>query len=1146
MAKAAVQAKNDSSTESKPDKDPKVLEVNVAPKGFFALPKHKVDSILPFDDYIMATSTIDGRNSFDFFTQAGKRINLDTASLARNVSSHSIAQCARSIKNVKKLQLDVRATSSKDSVNIADVMDRLKIDLAARDSFVQGLSQALNARLSKAGNLDSIVDGAVELTHLDKEFTFNYAPSFSYFAKQGLLAASLGERGVLAYKLRSTSSKRKVLDPQHWQLVNDAKTEFKKLRVENEEYTIPVKERTQLLSNSLEVSLKGSVLKITNKRNGKLLYTDGARAISACADRIVYIGADGKEVKTVTLVGGVKNVRLVRSLKLNDGNELTNIATSRNGDALVLSTRNETQEAIRICTTESIEPLASIRIGTSKFCLDANQNIVFVDSENRLRIAQTNLAEFDSGELTALRLQNERELSQLIEHLDTLEFSEKGRTVRQATIDGDSQELQKLKVKAERKLRQRLDPLIEGAKTVDQFNNVLECLAELKSQEPLARMTDVIEAVESQVAAKLEPVLVNQLEEGIDSICQRLDRCNDAVDLLDLEWKVLDLTKERMSIAIRDSESRTSVSRNFAILHEKLESRRSEISSKIEEEICKRYADLEKVIGQAASPWELEIIQRDPKALAFHTLLACIVDPDEITKWREQYRNLVRQRRYEVEKDSADMERRIYTRVAIATDEFRKTMEEIRERTGEIGKINELKIFRLSDPLMLQAEAKLAAVPENNRRKLEIELNEIFEKRSGQLVSRAGLQLATDGDKVKFNKVEFEIAPTIKLRWYPVIKPQFEGATEGKLVYESSVGLKYVPDIAPLPIELSNERTKIGIEKTNEQAREFFEQRNRQIPQWNTNWIVNAPILKNLEEFSESAQIQLTEQSGIIIVESEAGTGKDVELEIWCHLTNRELITIPCNSKSEVEDLTMEPFIDPVNGSGYRDSKLVESITRPYAVIAFDEPNTWPEGVAHLTNSLFDGRRRLVLKDGRVIPVHPTVIFVGHVNPQYYLGVKAIPEVTKDRATILSRDYPPFNDAAENKYFPYEAEMLARKITCLREMPQEDFYKLWDFSVNNERANGGELLVNPARANAIQGIFSILQIANTLREDYRNFRSTNSSSLVTHPFSLRSSISSASWFERLDDVHEAVKKVFIPKLHDLQSREAVSRLIDKI
>ena len=73
--------------------------------------------------------------------------------------------------------------------------------------------------------------------------------------------------------------------------------------------------------------------------------------------------------------------------------------------------------------------------------------------------------------------------------------------------------------------------------------------------------------------------------------------------------------------------------------------------------------------------------------------------------------------------------------------------------------------------------------------------------------------------------------------------------------------------------------------------------------------------MEKLEEVSEALKLQLDNHRGILILQGEAGTGKNVMVDMLANLANREVIQIACNENTVKEDLTYEFYYDPEKGT---------------------------------------------------------------------------------------------------------------------------------------------------------------------------------------------------------------------------------------
>ena len=302
-------------------------------------------------------------------------------------------------------------------------------------------------------------------------------------------------------------------------------------------------------------------------------------------------------------------------------------------------------------------------------------------------------------------------------------------------------------------------------------------------------------------------------------------------------------------------------------------------------------------------------------------------------------------------------------------------------------------------------------------------------------------------------------------------------------------------------------------------------------------------FVKNLQRFVSLVKEQLLYSEGVLILEGDAGVGKNFLVEVFSALTNRPLYIVPCNSKMEKEDVTFVYEFDPKRGTKRVYSDLVKALQTPGAVVYFDEINTLPAGMVKLFNPLFDYRRYLALPTGEVIKAHKDVILVGGMNPQNYLGVSELPQDIKSRADILFIDYPPFEEPT-GMYSPDEALILKDYVPQLSSLSSEDFLYLWHWTVNHIRikpVEGQEQL-----EEYVWKIFELLKIANAIRKAYRAYQMQQSEEPVDFVFSIRDTIRCARRLSRYANVKELVMDTILPKVSSPLEKEILRSLIERV
>ena len=199
-----------------------------------------------------------------------------------------------------------------------------------------------------------------------------------------------------------------------------------------------------------------------------------------------------------------------------------------------------------------------------------------------------------------------------------------------------------------------------------------------------------------------------------------------------------------------------------------------------------------------------------------------------------------------------------------------------------------------------------------------------------------------------------------------------------------------------------------------------------------------------------------------------------------------------------------------------------------------------------MLNPLFDYRRSLYLPDGRIIKADPTVVIIGLMNPQHYIGVKPLSQEVKSRSRIKFVDYPPEKRGA--KFAPDEAMVLHKYVNGLEELSDDEFVALWDFAVNNDRASGGERYAGSGetRKELCKRIATVIKTANKVREAYKAFRTGASADIVEFVFSMRETIDIATEMNHVRDVKQAINDIVLPKISDPAERDRVKTIVDNV
>ncbi len=405
-----------------------------------------------------------------------------------------------------------------------------------------------------------------------------------------------------------------------------------------------------------------------------------------------------------------------------------------------------------------------------------------------------------------------------------------------------------------------------------------------------------------------------------------------------------------------------------------------------------------------------------------------------------------------------------------------------------------------------------------------------------------------EDSKVSFGeeKIEKFTGEPVKLRWHIEIEEKIlqNGETYGKLIFTREDGK--IAEPKRYNNILRNEELKHFPKWVNRylgHLNGLCSKESYRVPDFvsyeETPWFV-----QNLERFTALVREQLEYEEGILILEGDAGVGKNFLVEVFSALTNRPLFIIPCNSKMEKEDITFMYEFDPRRGTRRVYSDIVKALKTPGAVIYLDEINTLPPSLVKIFNPLFDYRRYLVLSYGEVIKARPDVIIVGGMNPQNYLGVSELPQDIKSRADVMFVDYPPFKDE-QGFYYPDEAIILKDYMNEVSGLNNREFTYLWYYVINEISTELGKEVYTDGRANEVKMLFDLLRIANEIRNAYRAYQMQQSEEPVEFVFSIRDTIRCARRLKKYGDAKEVVIETIIPKISSPLEKEIIRSLIER-
>ncbi|MBI2315406.1 AAA family ATPase [Candidatus Daviesbacteria bacterium] len=818
-----------------------------------------------------------------------------------------------------------------------------------------------------------------------------------------------------------------------------------------------------------------------------------------------------------------------------------------NGNFLVI---RSVESKLVIIEKESGDIIKSFDDCKGPILVDEHGDIVYVDSQNRLREIQTNFQSVAPGGTETAQQKREEELKQMQERFATLELKKV-----QRQKGGEITETDVANTLRETIARQVNEPLAETNKP-EEIEDIMDRLQGLKADPANQAYGEVIDEFIVRAREKLSGIKTGEFNSQLAAYEKSLEEVKSVGDTIGLDEEFARLLELRQKLDITDSATRRNIEQRLRAIQTQKDAIVGQYQQELTDTIQQALPNIEQLIKETGSSQELAMFGATVEAQQFEMMLANIRDPKMRKELRDRLNTVKAEHRSQLDARGKQLEEEQRLRWAQVVEEVKEDLDLLGQQVSELPDVRELDRFR-RNPLVTAWRAKIFALPPELRTIEEQKLEIIMGSRKKDIEHRKELGAIGDKGDLKFGNTSFPVYKEPPRIWRPVLLP-IKGVMPGyaDLAFQDEQGRLWHPDPEHRTVvisDMNDAQTTHMIERYGQEAEAYFRTIKREVPQYNDKWRLADYQMQKLGEVAESMNIQTTDHMGITILEGEAGTGKNVLIDVLANLSNREVITIACNENTAKEDLTYEFYYDPAKGTYKLPSRLVEALKRPGVVILFDEINTVKPGIVKMLNPLFDYRRKLVINEGGVqqeIVADPTVILVGTMNPQDYAGVDKLAETILSRADIIGIDYPPFEEigAGRTRYRSDEAEMLYSYMHGLEGLKQRELKTAWHYVINKDTTNGGDMLLraNSSLEKDVRRLYDAIRVANRLREMYRSYQVGDSNEPMDFTTSLREMVNIALRMNHAQNVKDVVKRVILPKIGDRRQRVLVGQTIEAV
>lgn len=899
----------------------------------------------------------------------------------------------------------------------------------------------------------------------------------------------------------------------------------------------------------LNVRLENLQLIMSHEHKATKIFTDAAcdYALDPLDGSAVYYAVpNSHEIRILRAKNITETHITVDPIQLPIQGSIKELNFDPNGNFFLVTCEEEGREKLVVLERDTLERVSELPDVREKVRLDSVGNLYFIDTNGKLRLANSNFLTFERGGLQKQREVKRKKLTDLQKRLAQGGIKLPDDVAVQA-VDPARLEEEHVVRSLSRQLDLLFAPHIGRASSLADIDKLHDKMDALRLSDDFKDYPAVFAPVEEALKQKGIDFKVSDLTAQLELCTGKLADLASIHDMIDSENLLASIRRSRRDIVGLDPERRSAIDTTIRDLEVRMAEKRSTYHEQLEQVAEQNLATIKSLIATTSSIDELNhIIATDQTVAEFEDLLGYL-EPQQNAVWHQRYRDLILAQNTAIKRqieEEAEVENFRIARTLEETDSILVVISQTIDESCDTPKAFDRWLAQTNNPIVTRYRAKLLTVPDNLRNEREAKLDEMLKAKRRDLEHAAVMHVSREGDEIDFGTATFPVFRNVQVVWQPKIRTLSEGSDHGHLTFEDNFGHVFRAPSGAIPTDFSDDVTRETIDAYKTDAARYFESLKREVPGFNEKWVMSDYIKGYLSKMAKLLKKQSEHQRGILILEGEAGTGKNVLVDMFCHFTNRETHTFSCNFQTEKEDITYAFKYDVNKGTYNVDSRLIEMLQTPGAVIVLDEINTLPPGVAKMLNPLLDYRRCLYLPDGRVIKAHPTVLILGTMNPQHYIGVKPLSQEVKSRARVLFVDYPPATCGGVHAYD--EALILSRYVDSLRDLSDAEFLIVWNYTVNNDTGNGGDKYVTPENSQDCGKLLIIIRTAQKIREAYRAYRTGESAEPIEFVFSMRETIDITTELSDNDNVKEAIKDVILPKVSDHLERKALSTIIDNV
>lgn len=862
-------------------------------------------------------------------------------------------------------------------------------------------------------------------------------------------------------------------------------------------------------------------------------------------DKLIYVNEGARRFNWIDLAQTSASRVSIESTPIPFEGKITDLKFDPVGNFILCSvlSADELSSKLVVLDKRTMQVITEHHDVWGELSIDSVGTIFYIDQNFQLRVINTNLITIPEGGLAAYEeIERVRAVAMLnaaatitlpelpdeMYHADTLPIESIEEQIPTTLLERFNDDILKAEsIPAVEKLEAQFDVLRNSDEFRDSplaFSMVDEALRQRRRTLAAQEIASSIESVLSQV--KVEGTAPNS--QGLKKIAESLSA----------------VRKARGEIVLADGKEREDIDGKIAecilLLKEAHEKVRGTITVEIEslsDEIIKR-------IIRAQSVEELhDILISDTYAL-HSELINSLQEKEERTKYRGKISDAIKERTRALEQEATLRAIKDEELARESAEEATYILEQLKVVASKITSPAELRKLQTS-PLITAFNTITKDFSEADQMAAQASVATLLQQAGAKVAVAAGLQkVRASGGYITIGTSRFMIAG----EYSPVISrvENNEGSQEpaGQFVFKDGFGRNFTSTKTLAGLATNSNEYEEAAQQAFKEALAHFKSLGRKVPEMRPTWRMTRHTEECLEKIVRELTFQRESGQGILILEGEAGTGKNVLIDILASMACYERFMFACNYQTQKEDFTYEYAFSPDKGTYRVNAKLLEKLQTPYVINAFDEINTLPPGVLKMLNALLDERRTLYLADGRELPMDPTSLLVGFMNPRNYVGTQELSREVISRASIVTINYPPLrrkNSDGVDIFAPDEATMLACCTPSLLYLSQSEFESAWNYQINRE---GSPLVkVSSDQERQISGLHRVIKIADAVRQQYTAYQTNVGDHQMDFVFCLRTTSNIARRLTPDCNPIEVVKEVVLPKASAPETRRNLEFII---